>query len=99
MLLAKKKQPEKGRLQEEGKDPFHSQSLADDFSRVFRELCPIRAELKFERNPGHDAHCEVKTEDAGPEARHLAIALIPGMKSGDLEEDDEQGQPHRQLRK
>ena len=55
-LLAVQEQAQEGRLQKEGEHAFHGQCLADHASGKTREVRPVRAELKFHRNSGHDAN-------------------------------------------
>ena len=62
-----------------------------------RERGPVRPELEFHRDAGHDADGEVDTENAYPEPRGIVPLRLAGAQADALEHDDEQRQPHRQL--
>jgi hypothetical protein len=96
-LPAVEEQAEEGRLEEEGEHAFHGQRLADDPSGEVAEPGPVGPELELERDPGDHADGEVHAEDAGPEARSLVVERAPGPVRLQLEEEDEERQPHRQL--
>src|SRR5438309_8153843 len=58
-------------LQEEGEHAFHRQRLSDDATGVFGKVRPIRSELEFHRNSGHDADREIQSENLGPKSDGL----------------------------
>src|SRR5439155_12691380 len=53
--LAEQEQTQECRLQEKREYAFHDERLADDAARRPRERRPVRAELEFHRDAGHDA--------------------------------------------
>ena len=97
-LLAEQQGAEKRRLQEEREDTLHRQRLSDDAAGGAREARPVRAELKLHRDAGHDAHGEVDGEDTRPEARRPVVVLAPPAQRLRLQDQDEQRQPHGELR-
>src|SRR6267143_5984376 len=64
-----------------------------------REPGPIGAELELHGNSGYDPEKKVDCKYLSPETRGLVVSLIPFPECERLEDDDERGQPHRQLRK
>jgi hypothetical protein len=60
---------------------------------------PVRAELELHGDAGHHADGEVDGENLGPEAGALAVTFLAGAQSHGLQDDDQQRQPHGELRK
>ena len=98
-ILTEQQQAQERRLQEEREHPFHRQGLPDDSPGVIGELRPVRAELKFQRNAGHDAKGKTQREDAGPEPGHVMKMIVGTQQIPGPQIDQQQGQAHRQLRK
>src|SRR6266481_6293625 len=65
-------------LQEEREHPFHRQRLSNDATGVFGKVRPIRSELEFHRNAGHDADGKIKSENLRPEPNRLIVFFITG---------------------
>src|SRR5258706_3054127 len=97
--FAKQEDPEEGRFDKEGKGSFHSQGLRDDITRKDREARPVGAELKLHRDTRHDAYNKGDGEESGPEACTCVVALVLAPQVQRFEDQDEQGQPHGELRK
>jgi hypothetical protein len=97
-LFAEEEEAQEGRLQDEGEHPFQGQALADDSAGEFGKPGPVGAELELHQDAGHHSHGEVEPEDARPEAGHLVVTLVRRPEGQNLEDHDEQGQPHGQLR-
>src|SRR5262249_36063859 len=87
------------RLEKECEEPFHRERVADHAAGVSRKRSPVRAELELHRDAGHDADREVDAENPNPEPRRIVPARVAGSQAGRLENDDEQREAHRQLRK
>ena len=75
------------------------EGLADHAPGKARKVRPVRAELKFHRDPGNDSKHEVDTKDPGPETRGLMVSLVVAAKTKGLEHYDERREPHRELGK
>src|SRR6266513_2214243 len=60
-------------LQEEREHPFHRQRLPNHAAGILRKIRPIRSELEFHRNSGHDADREIEAEDLGPKSDGLVV--------------------------
>src|SRR5262245_43344961 len=56
-----------GAFEKERKHPLHRERLSDDAARVFGKTRPIRAELKFHRNPRDNPNGKIQSEDFCPE--------------------------------
>src|SRR6478736_5529802 len=91
-------QAQKARLEKEREEPFHGQRLANHAARVLRERRPVRAELEFHGDAGHDTHGEIDAEDPDPEARGVVPSRVAAPEARGFHHDDKQRQPHRQLR-
>src|SRR5579863_5283326 len=89
---------EEGGLQKESEHAFHGQSLADHAAGVAREHRPVGAELKFHGDAGDHTHEEVDAENLRPETRGLIVGLVVAAKTEGLENDDQRGEPHGELR-
>src|SRR6476660_5982454 len=98
-LLPEHQETEKAGLQEERKQPFHRQRLTNHPAGILRERCPVRAELELHRDAGHHTDSEVDAEDSNPESGGIIPPLVAGPQTEALQDNDEQRQPHRQLRK
>ncbi len=98
-LFSEEKEPEEGGFEEEGKDAFHGEGLADDAAGDAREMRPVGPELELHGNSGDDAHDEVDSEDLSPETRGVLIERIAGADGYRLQDDDEQRKAHGQLGK
>ena len=59
---------------------------------------PVGAKLKFHRNFGNDAHDEADAKDFRPEPWRAVIEDIVGPQIHRLQNDDERGQSHGELR-
>src|SRR6266480_7720392 len=77
-FLAPDQRTDKRALQEEREHPFHRQRLSDDATGVFGKVRPIRSELEFHRNSGHDADREIESEDLGPKPDRMIVFFITG---------------------
>src|SRR2546421_12730488 len=86
-------------LKEEGEHSFHRQRLSDDATGVFGKVRPIRSELEFHRNAGHDADREIQSENLRPEPNRLIVFFITGPKRAPFPINQEPRQPHGELRK
>ena len=96
--LAEEEQPEERGLEDEGEHALDGERLAHDLAGVPGEAGPVRPELELERDARHDAHGEIEREDPRPEPRDLVVPLFADSQREDLEDDDEERQPHRELR-
>src|SRR6266404_7489654 len=86
-------------LQEEGEHPFHGQRLADHTAGILRKVRPVRSELEFHRNPRDHADGKIKSEYLGPKPDSLIVFLVPSSERTPFPVNDEQRQPHGELRK
>ena len=66
---------------------------------ALREARPVGAELEFHGDAGDHAHGEIDGEDFGPEARRVMVVFVAGAQRHGLEHEDQERQPHGQLRK
>src|SRR5439155_21427852 len=64
----------------------------DHAAGEFGEALPVGAELELHRDAGDDAGAEIQSENADPEPRRRVLAA-------QAQEEDEQREPHRELRK
>src|SRR3954468_21489233 len=85
-------------LQEEREHTFHRQRLADHAAGVFGKLRPVRSELELHRNAGHDADREIQSENLGPKSNGLIVFLVTSSERTPFPVNDEQRQPHGELR-
>ena len=97
-LFAKEQQSQERGLQKKRKDTFHGERLADDAAGGSGEARPVRAELEFHRDAGHDPDGEVDSENPGPEPRGTVVMIIAGAQPNGFQDYDEQRQAHRELR-
>ncbi len=97
-LFAIDEQAEEGGFEEEGEDAFHGEGLADDAAGGAGEGGPVGAELELHGDAGDDAHGEVDAEDFDPEARGFVVVRGAGAEGDGFEDEDEEGEAHRQLR-
>ena len=97
-LLAEEEQTEERGLEDEGEHPLDGEGLAHDLAGVPGEAGPVRPELELERDSRHDAHGEIEREDPRPEPRDLVVPLSAVSQREGLEDDDQERQPHRELR-
>ena len=72
--------------------------VADHSTGDARKLRPVGAELKFHWNASDHADQKIDGEDSGPEPGGLVIALILVADRNRLQHDDQQRQPHGELR-
>jgi len=98
-LLSEQESAEEAGFQEEGKHAFHGEGLSDDASGCFGEARPIGPELKFHGDAGDHAHDEIDGEYLRPEPGRAVVAIMAGAQGHGLENQDQQCQPHGQLRK
>ena len=91
--------PRKRRFQEKGEDALHRQRLPDDAAGGLREFRPIGAELKFHGDAGDHAEGKVDAENLGPETRGAVVMLVTGAQRQRLQDNHQQRQAHRELRK
>jgi len=98
-FFAIEEETKKTGLQEEGKNAFHGECLANDTAGSLRKLGPICAELKFHGDAGDDAEGEVNPEDFGPEASSAVVVLVAGAEEHSFKDDNQKGKAHGQLRK
>src|SRR5712692_2752115 len=64
-----------------------------------REPGPIGSKLELHGNSSYDAKEKIDCKYLGPETCGLVVSLISFPQRERLENDDERGQPHCQLRK
>src|SRR5438132_14341365 len=86
-------------LQEEREHPFHRQRLTDDATSVFRKVRPVRSELEFHRNAGHDADREIQSENFRPKSDGLVVFFITSPERAPFPTTQEPRQPPGELRK
>ena len=98
LLFAEEEQAEECRFQKEGEDAFHGEGLSDHAAGGARKLRPVGAELEFHGNTGDHTESKVDAEDFCPEARGAIVVLITGAQGHGLQNDDEQGKAHGELR-
>jgi len=98
-FFAEEKKSQKGRLEKEGKDALHRKRLPDHPARCFREFRPVRAELKFHRNARNDTQREADSENLRPKPGSAIPFFIPVAQGDRLDDEDQQREPHRELRK
>ena len=97
-LLAKQEQSQKRRFQKERKDTLHRQRLADHSAGDARKLRPIGAELKFHWNASDHSDQKIDGEDSGPESCGLVVPFVLVANRDRLQDNDQQRQPHGELR-
>src|ERR1700674_2339119 len=93
-----KKAEERG-LEKKGEDAFHGQRLADYAAGGFGELRPVGAELKFHGDAGDHAEGKTDAENLGPKPRRLIPYFVSAAERDSLEDENQEGQPHSELRK
>ena len=98
-FLAEQEKAQKGGFQKEGENAFHGEGLSDHAAGGAGKLRPVGAELEFHGNAGHHADQKIDGKYFRPEARRFVVALVVTDQGHRLEHDDQQGQPHGQLRK
>lgn len=98
-LLAEQQNSEERGFEDEGKQAFHRQRLADHSAGEVRESGPVGAELKFQWNAGDDAEGKAHRKDLRPESGDLQILLIAGPQRPAPQVEQQEGEAHRQLRK
>src|SRR5205814_5097352 len=76
-------------LEKEREHAFHRQRLSDDSAGVFGKVRPVRSELKFHRNAGHDADREIQSENLGPKSNRLVVFIIAGAERAPFPVNDE----------
>src|SRR6266550_3638376 len=84
-------------LQEEREHSFHRQRLTDDATSVFRKVRPVRSELEFHRNAGHDANREIQSENLRPKPNRLIVFFVPSSKGAPFPVNEKPSQPHGEL--
>ena len=97
-LFAEQKESQERRLEEEGEHSLHRQRLADDAAREARKARPVGAELKLHRNAGDHAEDEVDGEQTAEQPSGLRVPAPRAADRQNLADDDQRGEPHRQLR-
>src|SRR5208283_257542 len=85
-------------FQEKGENSFHRQGLSNHAASGAREQRPISSELELHGNASDDAEGKVNTENSCPEARGAIVVFITGAQSEGLQNEDEEGKAHGQLR-
>jgi hypothetical protein len=96
--LAPDEDEQEAGFEEEREEPLHRQRLPDHAARVAAEPGPVGAELELHGNAGDHPHREVDAEDPDPEARGVVPTLPARPQAARLHEDDQEGQPHGELR-
>src|SRR6266702_1132047 len=84
-------------LQEESEHPFHRQRLANHAAGILRKVCPIRSELEFHRNAGHDTDRKIESENLGPKSDGLVVFFITGPQRAPFPVNQKPSQPHGEL--
>src|SRR5438132_3230237 len=98
-FLAPDQRTDKRALQEEREHPFHRQRLTDDATSVFRKVRPVRSELEFHRNAGHDADREIQSENFRPKSDGLVVFFITSPERAPFPTTQEPRQPPGELGK
>jgi len=98
-LFTEEEHAEEGRFKKERENAFHGDRLCDDAAGELRESRPVGAELELHWNAGDDAGEEVDAEDSGPEAGGVVIGGVAGAQTKSLQNYNERGKAHGQLRK
>src|SRR5438309_4121939 len=86
-------------LQEEREHSFHRQRLSYHAAGILRKVCPVRSELEFHRNAGHDSDREIQSENLGPKSNRLVVFIIAGAERAPFPVNQKPSQPHGELRK
>src|SRR5437667_9805525 len=63
-------------LQEEREHSFHRQRLSYHAAGILRKVCPVRSELEFHPNAGHDSDRKIQPEKLGPKSDGLVVFII-----------------------
>src|SRR5882762_2342829 len=84
-------------LEKKREHSFHGQRLTNDATSVFRKVRPVRSELEFHRNAGHDADREIQSENFRPKSDGLVVFIIAGTERAPFPVNDEPRQSHREL--
>ena len=79
--------------------PFHRQRLADHPAGVLREAAQLVPNWNSIGMPVTTPTAKLMPKMRDPESRGVGVALVAGRRPARLQYDDEQGQPHRELRK
>jgi hypothetical protein len=98
-LLSEQERAEEAGFQEKRKHAFHGQSLSDHPSGRFGEAGPVGPELKLHGDAGDHAHGEIDRKYFCPEPGRAVVMLVSSAHGHGLEHQDQQRQPHGQLRK
>src|SRR5205807_5057189 len=64
-------------LQEEREHSFHRQRLSYHAAGILRKVCPVRSELEFHRNAGHDSDRKIQSENLCPKPDCLIVFFVP----------------------
>src|SRR5208282_809109 len=78
---------------------LHRKRLADHATRSSRKLRPVRPELKFHRNSRYHSQREADSKNAPPETGRAIVQIVAGSQRERLQDEDQQGKAHRELRK
>src|SRR5436309_1732283 len=97
-LFTEEEEAQESRFQEESECAFHCQGLRNDPTRVGREKCPVGAELEFHRDARDDSKDEGDGENLAPEMHGIIVAFVLAHQVQDLEDHQQQRQPHSELR-
>src|SRR6266550_6412167 len=84
-------------LQEEREHPFHRQRLPNHAAGILRKIRPIRSELEFHRNAGHDTDGKIKSENLRPKPDRLIVFFVPSSKGAPFPVNEKPSQPHGEL--
>src|SRR5436190_21152724 len=76
-------------LQEEREHSFHRQRLSDYAAGILRKIRPVRSELEFHGNAGHDSDREIQSENLGPKPNSLIVFFISGPQGAPFPVNDE----------
>ena len=96
---AEEHQPDEGRLEEEGHQPFDGQRRAEDVAHVMGVIGPIGAEFEFHGEARCDPQHEIDTEQLAPEAGDHAPDRPLGDDINTLHDDQHEGEAKRQRHK
>ena len=97
-FLTPDQRTDKRALEEEREHSFHRQRLSDYPAGVFGKVRPIRSELKFHRNASDNADGKIESENLRPEPNGLVVFFVPSSKGAPFPVNQEQRQPHCELR-
>ncbi len=88
--------PQEGRLQEEGEQPFDGQRRSEDVSHEPAVITPVHAELELLDDARDHAHGEVDQEQLAVKAGQSEVLGVAGPEPGRLKARHDEGQRDRE---